>query len=276
MNVLVTGTNGFIGSNIIKFLNKNFNFFGVTKESLNLYSIKDIDSFIFKNKIESVIHCAIEGGHRLEKEESDIFYKNILMYENLMKFKDRYTFFINISSGAEFDRRNNITSYKEEELYNNIPIDYYGLSKNIISKLNNQFERGINLRIFNCFYPNELNTRFIRNNIKKYINHEPMIIHQDRYMDFLYLDDLLTVIKYYLNNPQMSSVDINLTYKEKYKLSDILTKINNISDHKSHIIIENEQFGLNYTGNSEKLYSLNLTLKGIDSGIDFCYKYFLK
>ena len=74
----------------------------------------------------------------------------------------------------------------------------------------------------------------------------------------------------------MSSVDINLTYKEKYKLSDILTKINNISDHKSHIIIENEQFGLNYTGNSEKLYSLNLTLKGIDSGIDFCYKYFLK
>ena len=127
MNVLVTGANGFLGSNVVKISNNSFNFIGATKSNLNLYSINDIDTFLFKNNIESVIHCAIEGGHRLDNDDYYVFYKNILMYENLMKFKDRYKIFINISSGAEFDRKNNIDLYKEEELYKNIPTDYYGL-----------------------------------------------------------------------------------------------------------------------------------------------------
>lgn len=276
MNVLVTGATGFLGSNVVKISNNNFNFLGVTKSNLNLFSTTDIDSFIFKNKIEAVIHCAIEGGHRLEKDDYDVFYKNILMYENLIKFKDRYKIFINIASGAEFDRRNDINLYKEEELYKNIPIDYYGLSKNIISKLNNQFDRGINLRIFNCFYPNERNTRFISNNIKKYINREPMIVHQDRYIDFLFLPDFIKVLEHFLNLPKDLPNDINISYKEKYKLSDILNKINNLNSYKSEIIVENEGLNLSYTGNSSKFEKLNLSLEGIDKGINYCYNYFLK
>jgi nucleoside-diphosphate-sugar epimerase len=276
MNVLVTGATGFLGSNVVKISNNNFNFLGVTKSNLNLFSTTDIDSFIFKNKIEAVIHCAIEGGHRLEKDDYDIFYKNILMYENLIKFKDRYKIFINIASGAEFDRRNDINLYKEEELYKNIPVDYYGLSKNIISKLHNQFDRGINLRIFNCFYPNERNTRFISSNIKKYINREPMIVHQDRYIDFLFLPDFIKVLEHFLNLPKDLPNDINISYKEKYKLSDILNKINNLNSYKSEIIVENEGLNLSYTGNSSKFEKLNVSLEGIDKGINYCYNYFLK
>lgn len=276
MNVLVTGANGFLGSNVVKISNNSFNFIGATKSNLNLYSINDIDTFLFKNNIESVIHCAIEGGHRLENDDYDVFYKNILMYENLMKFKDRYKIFINISSGAEFDRKNNIDLYKEEELYKNIPTDYYGLSKNIISKLHNQFDRGVNLRIFNCFYTNERNTRFISNNIRKYINKESMIIHQDRYIDFIFLQDFIKVIMYYLNIPKDLPNDINITYKEKYKLSDILNKINNLNNYKSEIIVENEGLTLSYTGDSNKLEKLNLSFEGIDKGINYCYNYFLK
>ena len=35
--------------------------------------------------------------------------------------------------------------------------------------------------------------------------------------------------------------------------------------------IENENFGLNYTGNGELLNSLNLKLKGLEIGIKECY-----
>jgi len=73
------------------------------------------------------------------------------MFENLIYFKDYYNSFINLSSGAEFDRTNDIKDYSELELYNNIPKDYYGFSKNIISKLVLNFDRGTNLRIFGCF-----------------------------------------------------------------------------------------------------------------------------
>ena len=89
-------------------------------------------------------------------------------------------------------------------MFNMIPTDFYGLSKNIISKLSTNYLGCINLRIFGCFYYNELSTRFIKNNINNYINHKPIIIHQDKYMDFFYMEDLVNVINHLLNNPQFN------------------------------------------------------------------------
>ena len=88
-----------------------------------------------------------------------------------------------------------------------------------------------------------------------------MIIHQDRYMDFFYMDDLINIIEYSLNNPPSTYKDINMSYLKKYKLSDITSIINDLSSYKVDVIIENENFGLNYTGNGELLNSLNLKLK---------------
>ena len=42
------------------------------------------------------------------------------MFENLISFYEHYDMFINISSGAEFDRKNNILNYSEYEIYKNI------------------------------------------------------------------------------------------------------------------------------------------------------------
>ena len=273
MNILVTGANGFIGSNIIKLLSNdiNFNLFKGTRDSIDLYSIDSIEKYIYKNQINAVIHCAIEGGSRLKQDTYEIFYRNILMYENLIKFNDRYKIFINFGSGAEFDRRYDISNVNECDIFNIIPTDFYGLSKNIISKLSVHYCTSVNLRIFGCFYHNELSTRFIKNNINNYINHKSMIIHQDRYMDFFYMDDLINVIEYSLNNPHSTDKNINMSYLKKYKLSDITNIINNLSSYKVDVITENENFGLNYTGNGELLNSLNLKLKGLEIGIKECY-----
>jgi GDP-L-fucose synthase len=273
VNILVTGANGFIGSNIIKLLSNdiNFNLFKGTRDSIDLYSIDSIEKYIYKNQINAVIHCAIEGGSRLKQDTYEIFYRNILMYENLIKFNDRYKIFINFGSGAEFDRRYDISNVNECDIFNIIPTDFYGLSKNIISKLSVHYCTSVNLRIFGCFYHNELSTRFIKNNINNYINHKSMIIHQDRYMDFFYMDDLINVIEYSLNNPHSTDKNINMSYLKKYKLSDITNIINNLSSYKVDVITENENFGLNYTGNGELLNSLNLKLKGLEIGIKECY-----
>ncbi len=273
MNILVTGANGFIGSNIIKLLSNdiNFNLFKGTRDSIDLYSIDSIEKYIYKNQINAVIHCAIEGGSRLKQDTYEIFYRNILMYENLIKFNDRYKIFINFGSGAEFDRRYDISNVNECDIFNVIPTDFYGLSKNIISKLSMYDNECINLRIFGCFYHNELSTRFIRNNINNYINNKPIIIHQDRYMDFFYMEDLANVVKYFLKNPVVNYKDINMSYVKKYKLSDIANIINQLSTHKVNINIENKLFGLSYTGNGMQLNSLGLNLKDIEFGIKECY-----
>ena len=172
MNILITGSNGFIGSSLIKSL-KGHSIFEGNRNTINLYSKSNIESFLIKNKINVIIHCAIEGGNRLKEDNADVLYKNILIFENLMSFKDHYSTFINISSGAEFDRKNDIINYSECELFNNTPLDYYGLSKNLISKLLLNFDRGLNLRIFGCFGETETNTRFIKSNtIKGYSCHK--------------------------------------------------------------------------------------------------------
>lgn len=271
MNVLVTGANGFIGSNIVTKLRNNskFTVFCGTRTTINLLSTHDVQKYIEYNKIDSIIHCAIEGGSRLKKDDGETFYRNILMYENLIK--SNYKLFINLASGAEFDRINDINNMSEADIFVNVPKDYYGLSKNIISKSLTRFTFGHNLRIFGCFYHNELDTRFIKNNIKNYINKKPITIHQDKYMDYIYLDDLYTTIEHYLDNPPKISTDINMSYSNKYKLSDIANIINNLDDYKVDINVEEKQLGLSYTGSSKLLSSLNLNLKGLELGIKEIY-----
>ena len=63
MNILITGANGFIGSNITKLLSKNvnFNFFKVDRNNIDLFSLNNIERYIEENQIDTVIHCAIEG-----------------------------------------------------------------------------------------------------------------------------------------------------------------------------------------------------------------------
>lgn len=275
MNILITGSNGFIGSNIIKFLSNNVNYklFKGNRNTIDLYSLDNIERYIDENQIDTVIHCAIDGGNRLQQDTYETFYRNILMYENLIKFNHRYKMFINFGSGAEYDRKQNISNINEREIFNVIPTDFYGLSKNIISKLSTHCPIVLNLRIFGCFYYNELSTRFIHNNINNYINKKPIIIHQDRYMDFLYMDDLLNVIEHFIRTPVTCYTDINMSYLKKYKLSDIANIINELSSYKVDINIENKISVLNYTGNGEKLNSLGLELKGLEFGIKECYEH---
>lgn len=266
MNILVTGSNGYIGKSIFNSKIENVKFFHGNRQAINLFDKESIKSFIKENKIDSIIHCAIEGGNRLKKDNINSFYNNILVFENLYSCKNLLHKVINFASGAEFDRQNDINLSKEEDIFERVPKDYYGLSKSIISKKALTANNFYNLRIFGCFDENELDSRFIKICILKSKNNETITIHEDKIMDFFYIQDLISIIKYFLLvNPTYQ--DINLSYKNKYKLSQIAKKITNKTNSKSDIIIQKEQ-GLNYNGNFDKLLSLPIKLIGLEYGID--------
>lgn len=270
MNILITGANGYLASNIIKKLeNTKYNLFKVTRNSLNLLSQKDIQSFVYKHSIDHIIHCAIEGGMRTVSDTDQIVVNNITMAHNLMSCKINGMFF-NIASGAEFDRTRDIYNFKENELYSSFPQDYYGLSKNIIAKLTNVMSNGINLRLFNCFNYNEESSRMIRSNIINYINKNPIIIHQNKYVDFLYMEDFCTLLLYLLNTP-VKTKDVNIVYQKKYSLLSIADMINNLDTHKVSVIVENKNLGTNYCGDGSTLANFNLNFIGIENGLRECY-----
>ena len=274
MNILVTGANGFIGSNVAAFLecNTKYNIFKLTRSVVNLHSLKDLNKYIIGNKINAIIHCAIEGGKRCIKDDISILHNNILMIQNLLSCQINGPF-INIASGAEFDRKLDIFEVHEKEIYNRVPTDYYGLSKNVISKLVNNIANGINLRLFGCFNYNENCLRMIKSNLNNYILKKPIIIHEDKYMDFIYSDDLCNLIVNIIQSPQKlyDLKDINIVYNKKYKLSDIANIITSIDNYKVPILINNPIDGLNYCGNGQKFNNLNLNNKGLEAGIVKCY-----
>lgn len=269
--ILITGASGFIGSNLMTLLRDipDVTLFEGTRDAIDLYSKKSVKEHKENNKINTIIHCAISGNGRTT-DTADDFYKNMLMFENLHTTYYGYPF-INIGSGAEYDRKRNIAKEFEGSFLTQVPTDYYGLAKNIIAKTLWLHPHALNLRLFGCFYHNELPRRMIRSCIENYINHTPIIISEDKHMDFFYMEDLATIIKSHIQNP-ISQKDLNLSYEDSPRLSDIANIVNNLSDYKVEIIIENEYRRRNYSGYGKRLEELNLPLKGMEQGIQECYE----
>ena len=250
---------------LFRSLKEKHNFILLNRQNVNLLDEKDIFSKLEDKKPDIIIHTAIEGGRRNSNDNEGIVYKNLLMFENLLYFKNSVKFILNIASGAEFDRSKDINLKTEDEIFHCVPKDYYGLSKNIISQKCLIYKNFYNLRIFGCFDENELDTRFIKNCILKSIKNENIVIHGDKKMDFFYLKDLIKVIEYILLY-NCADFDINMSYEQKTKLSEIATNIVNLNKSKSKIVIENLN-DLNYNGDFKKLMSLPIMLEGIENGI---------
>jgi len=86
----------------------------------------------------------------------------------------------------------------------------------------------------------------------------------------MYFEDFMKIINYYIQteNPQK---DCNCSYQQKYTLYDIAQIINNLDDHKVEISLENVSLKNSYVGKYD-LQQMNLSLKGLEAGIQECYK----
>jgi GDP-L-fucose synthase len=262
MKILITGANGYVARNLIK----NFNDYSITvanREVLDLTNCYQAKEFFKNNFFDVVIHTASVGGNRLSEDNCNIFFQNCLMHQNILDNSQYFEKYLYFGSGAELDRRYNIDD--TTELRDAFPVDPYGMSKNLIAKSGLMYPGFHNIRIFNVFNEDELHTRMIKANIINYIKKQPIIIHQDKFMDFFYMDDLCEVVKFVINSNTHQRL-VNCSYTKKYKLSDIANIINNLSDYKVDIIIENSTWGLNYYGHYN-LHLFDIKLKGIEKGI---------
>jgi nucleoside-diphosphate-sugar epimerase len=265
--VLITGSDGYIARNLAKYFS-NYDLTLVNRSKLNLLDAKSVKNFFEHRYFDAVIHTATSGGSRLRTDHYDVFYENCLMHENIMDNTSSFDKIISFGSGAELDRRYDIdptVDYKSA-----FPIDPYGMSKNFIVKSGVLYPHFHNVRIFNVFNEDELPSRMVKANIINYLNKQPIVIHQDKWMDFFYMNDLCEVVKFVIDSDTNQKI-INCSYKEKYKLSDIAKIINNLSDYNVEIIIEKSQYGLNYIGDYN-LHLFDVNLSGIHLGIVNTYE----
>lgn len=258
MRILVTGKNGYVGSSLLSKLDSLFDFtypnfyVGVGRDDFDLTDRKSTTDFLSKyGYFDVIIHTAICGGSRLKKDGNDVLVNNLQMFYNLMANTHRFGQLISLGSGAEL----------------NFPSDPYGLSKAIIADTISSHSKLNNIRIFGVFDENEWDTRFIKTCLKNYKNKIPMIIHQNKLFDFIYMDDLATIIKHIILNPNIKVVDA--CYKESYTLKEIAEYINTRNNHYCEIIVENKKLGSPYTGNYKNISKLDLI--GLKQGINKVY-----
>ncbi len=271
--ILITGANSFLVKSISPSLKKDGHYVcSFNHQDLDITDFNSLKKFFEKEEsYDLIIHCATKGCGR-DTDSLQDFYDNLLMINNLLFFSHKYSKMIVFSSGSEFNVDGNIFNQLENQ-YDSVPNQYYSFSKYIQTKLIENNPKIINLRIFNCFGPLENENRFVKTCLRNYINKQPLTIFQDKYFDFFYIDDLITIIKYLINITPQEHLELNCVYNEKYKLSEVANIINNLDNYQVPVIIK-EKMGKSYCGDGIRLNKLSFgsELIGLKKGIKKYYE----
>lgn len=269
MKILLTGGTGFIGRNLYEGLKNRYEILIPTHGELELMDEKAVRRYIVKNKIKVVIHTALKNGDKV--------LENILrMYYSIYKNLDLLDQFINFGSGAEYAKARELKKVEEVELGKFIPDDSYGLGKLICSELSKNNKKIITLLPFGIFGPGEdYRFKFISNSIVKNILGLPIKIKQNVIFDYLYIDDLIPIVKYFLNNNKNYG-DYNITTTQSISLTDIVEIINKTSKKPAKITVVNKKMNFQYTGSNNKLRKKikKLHITSYEEAIKKLYQYY--
>lgn len=265
--ILLTGGSGFIGKNIIEQLSLKYNIFSPSETELNLLDDSSVEKLFKVRHFDYIIHTANIGAYSLEQKSDEISDKNIRMFLNLAKNLKPDQKMIFLGSGAEYDRRRDIVSISEDEFGKHIPEDSYGFAKYTCSKYIEKSENIINLRCFGVYGKYEQETRFISEAIIDSLSEKPIIIRQNAYIDYLYIDDLIKTIDHFISHKRRYKF-YNATSEVKIDLITVAKLVKKITKNEKEIIVKEEGLSKEYTADSSRLKGgVNIEFTSIEEGI---------
>lgn len=256
MNIFITGSNGFIGTHLKEYLNKNYlkyNLFTPSSKDLDLVNEEAVDNYILGNKIDIIIHLANKGGDRTTVDMKNVTEYNLRIFFNIAKHEKNVKKIISFGSGAEYSKHKPIVDALEEDYLDAQPLDEYGFYKSITSKYIEKSDNIVQLRVFGAYgeYEN-YRFKFISNSIVKNLLKLPIIINKNVYFDYIYIDDLLKIIDWTIHNESKEKI-YNATTGKKIDLITLANLVNETSDFKSEIKVLNDGLNNEYTSNNERI-----------------------
>jgi UDP-glucose 4-epimerase len=253
VNVLLTGGSGFIGKNIKEYFSKKYQLLVPSRSELNLLDDNMVRKYFEKNDIDVVIHSAAKPGHRNANDLSGLFYSNIRMYYNLAQQSKNYGKMIVLGSGAIYDTRNDIHKVSEDSYKDHLPVDEHGFCKYVCARDIEQMDNILELRLFGIFGKYEdYAIRFISNAIAKTLLDLPITIKQNRKFDYLYIDDLMPVLNYFINNDAKYTA-YNVTPDKEIELYQLAEIVRGISGKDLPIMVSEPGLGKEYSGDNSLL-----------------------
>jgi UDP-glucose 4-epimerase len=228
--------------------------------------------------LDAIIHCAHDGSDEDSGMESKHpMFNNLMMIYKLLEISGGKKVFY-FGSGSEFDKKNDLNSVTEEEIGKNVPRDNMGMVKYVMNMVAAESSNLYNLRLFGVFGENNikvLHRRIIYDLCIKAANHMDLVIKDNHKYDFLYVQDLASIVSRFLNKSDLKYHDYNVCSGTAIEFVEIAKLVKNASGNKHlNIKVENEK-GRNYCGDNARMTaeigSVNFT--PIEQSIESVYKW---
>lgn len=236
-NILITGFDGFLGSNLLKKIDLNkYCIYGIgyTRKKLNKnfflnrkITYKNL-SFFKKKNISIIIHCA--GSSMVGLNYQNDFKKNVLTTYEILEFSKslkKKPKIIIMSSMAVYGDK-----YKKKikENFDLNPFSFYGLNKKICEEICIYYSKKFKINIFvlrvASLFGVGLKKQFIYQVTKKLRNGVFKFWGKgDERRDYIHINDLCNIVKILLKKKFLGFKVINCGSGNIYSISEIIKKI---------------------------------------------------
>lgn len=238
--VLLVGANGYIGRNVLNYLNENssFNLFGVDVDVLDFRDFSKVKEFVVDNNIETTIQLA--AVPLVAKEYSrDLLVSNILIQTTLLRLRLEGHKVISFCSGSIFGRENWKLNMLESDALSSVPLDEQSLLKYHFELTRRSLKVPFfSIRLFGVYGGDESYLyKFVPNTIVKMLLDYPVRIAKNRVMSLLHIFDIAKVLREVLELDMCIQDDINISGPE-ILLSDLALQIKEYIGSKSPIIFD--------------------------------------
>ncbi len=269
--ILITGSTGFIGKNLVDTMQTKYDIYAPSREELDLFDELMVYKYLQKNRFDVIIHAGNVNTTKIKNvTQYNSLDGNLRMFTNIEKCSGLFDKMLYFGSGAEYNKSRDIKMVREEQLGNSIPIDPYGFSKYCMSKISANSNKIYELILFGVYGKyEEYMRRFISNNICNNLLGQKLTIKQNLFFDYLYIDDLVNIVDWFINNTPRYNC-YNVCRGEKISLLSLAKIINHVMDTQTEIVISNKGMGNEYTGcNSRLLNEIdNLYFTSFESSIE--------
>lgn len=278
MKILITGGNSFIGRSLLEVLGPKYSITSLNRSQLDLLNTNNVAECLKQNRFDIVIHSATYDAAPVfsTKDPALVLENNLKMFFNISRCNNHFGKMIYFGSGAEFGRDNWTPKMSEEYFDCNVPSDQYGLSKYTMTKHALLSDNIYNLRLFGVFGKyDDWRYRLIPNLCSNAARDLPLVINQNRSYDFLYIDDLIKIIDWFIQETPKHKV-YNVCSGKIYDFLTVANKINQISNKNLDISVKQSGMGIEYSGDNSLLMQemTDFQFTSIDDSIRDLYRWY--
>lgn len=244
-----------MGSNALPLLRERFEVLSPRRSELDATSAEAVERYVAKNRPDVIVHLANPNPAKNALDDGlNMFEGSLNSFMACYRMRNEVERVVYLGSGAEYDKRFDIRSIREEEFGRSYPTDQYGAAKYVENELARSSDNIVNLRLFACFGPGDHWTKFITHCIRSVIAGRPLTIRQDCRFDYLHVSDLAAIIVWAVEGTPKYH-DYNIASGESELLSEIARRVCDAMGSNEEVTLLSEGLNREYTASVARLRS---------------------